>query len=39
MVKKKKYTHKIYQIGWLRFSFYMLGYKKICIRFELMRGF
>jgi len=37
MVKKKKYTHKIYQIGWLRFSYYRLG-KRFCVRIEVSKG-
>jgi hypothetical protein len=38
-IRKKVYVHEEIRIGWFRFSFYMLGYKKICIRFEITRGF
>jgi hypothetical protein len=34
---KKIYLHKIYKIGWFRFSFYRLG-KRFCVRIELSKG-
>jgi len=35
--KKNIYIHKVYQLGWFRFSFYRLG-KKFTIRIELSKG-
>ena len=37
MKKKNKYLHYIFQLGWLRFSLYMLG-KKFSLRFEICKG-
>ena len=36
-IKKKVYIHYIYQFGWVRISFYRLGYR-FTLRIELSRG-
>ena len=36
-IKKKVYIHYIYQFGWIRISYYRLGWK-FCIRLEIARG-
>ena len=36
-IKKKVYIHYIYQFGWIRISYYRLGYK-FCFRIELSYG-
>jgi len=36
-IKNKVYIHQIYQIGWVRISFYRLGYR-FTLRIELSRG-
>ena len=36
-IKKKVYIHYIYQFGWVRISYYRLGYR-FTLRIELSRG-
>jgi hypothetical protein len=36
-IKKNIYIHRVYQLGWFRFSYYRLG-KKFTLRVEISKG-